>query len=163
MLSRPIYRFWVILSAIAICGLSSALSGYAQISSNENDPFCRDRVKIARQGLAGRFVTSKPNYRPSETAVFRIDNVGRISIGLIGEDFSLQRFVDGNWRIAPESPHAFSKIRLGILAPGKSGFCRVFPISSDIAPGHYRFRKIVTVRSTHKHKQLTASFHISTD
>lgn len=149
-------------SVVLVLSLSSAFSGYAQTRTSENDRFCRSRVKIAKPALSIKFVTSALNYHPGESTKFRIDNVGRISIGLIGEDFSLEHFINGRWKIAPESPRVFSKIRLGILGPGKSGFCRTFTLPTSIALGHYRFRKVVTVHSSHKPKQVTASFYIQT-
>jgi len=144
-----------------VCSFALASSGQARRSNSDGDSFCRDRIATVTSKVAVRFITNRESYSAGETAMFRIDNVGGVPIRLIGEYFSLERFADGQWRVAPESPHAFSKIRLGILEPGKSGFCRVFRIPSNIAPGHYRFRKVVTISSSHKQRRLFAGFHIT--
>jgi hypothetical protein len=165
--SRPIRRILLGSGVIAFCVVTAASSGqatasnrWAETSANESSPFCRHRVRTVSEKVAVRFLTDKSSYSPGESATFRVDNVGGTPVRPIGEYFSLERFVNGSWSLSPESRHIFSRVRLGILEPGKSGFCRRFPISSDIAPGHYRFRKIVTVQP-HKQRQLTADFHIN--
>jgi hypothetical protein len=87
-------------------------------------------------------------------------DLGTVSIGLIGEEFVFERYVEGRWTRDPASPRAFTKIRLGILSPGESGFCRSLSLPSDAPPGQYRFRKDVTVGNSERPKRLTARIGI---
>jgi hypothetical protein len=161
MFSRRLLKSSIAAVPIVLCVFTWASSGRASVSTSENSPYCHHRVRISRGGVAVQFRTNRSSYFPGEAAAFRIDNIGKVSIRLIGEVFSLERFVNGRWRVSPDSPHAFSKIRLGILEPGQSGFCRVFSIPSDIAPGGYRFRKIITISASRKQRSLFAYFHIA--
>lgn len=163
MLSRLHPVRWLTSSVVILCGLFILGSWHAKGSVSENNPFCRHRVKIVSQTFAVRFRINASSYQPGKSAVFRVDNIGRVPIGLIGEVFSLERFTDGKWRISPQSPRAFSRIRLGVLGSGKSGFCRSFTIPSDIEPGHYRFRKVVTVGLHRKRRRLFVRFHVRTN
>lgn len=157
---RKLLKFLTAWSILMACSISLCASVNARVPPNEDNPFCLRKVRIIRSRLAIRFHTRMSSYRPGETAVFRIDNVGRISIGLIGEEFELERNENGRWKKDAASPDVFSKIRLGILGPGESGFCRSFPIPSDIAQGRYRFRKDVVISSTHRRQWLIARFDI---
>ncbi len=126
----------------------------------EDFPFCRKRVKVTHSRLAVKLRTNSSVYAPGNQAVFRIDNVGTVTIALIGEPFSIERNDGNGWVTDPASPDGFTRIRLGMLEPGRSGFCRSFQIPSDMAPGHYRFRKIVGTDSKRKRLPLTVRFDL---
>jgi hypothetical protein len=158
--SRQNHQFWPLLSIIVTICTLTVFGGQARSSPGENASFCPHRVKSVSSVVALHFITNKPNYRPGETVVFRIDNVGGRSVKLISEYFSLEQFVNGRWKVSPASPHAFSKIRLGILEPGKSGFCKRFSIPDSLEAGHYRFHKTVVVSLSKKQRRLYAGFHV---
>ena len=126
----------------------------------EDHSFCRHRVKIAHNRLAVRLRTDSTVYAPGDQAVFRIDNVGTVAIALVGEPFSVERNDGSGWVKDPASPDRFTRIRLGFLKPGRSGFCRSFQIPSDMASGHYRFSKYVNAGPRHKALRLTAPFDL---
>src|SRR5262245_59291161 len=108
-------------AVLAIYAGVAISAGRASASASEDNPFCRHRVRTVTVQAAAPFLTGRSSYLPGESAVFRVDNVGGLPIRLIGEYFALERFVNGEWSVAPESPKVFSRIRLGILEPGKSG------------------------------------------
>jgi Bacterial Ig-like domain len=133
----------------------------AGANRKEDDPFCRDHVRLVKKHFAVRFRTDAAKYGAGGTAVFRLDNIGRVAAWLIGEEFAVDRYENGRWVLDPATPNGFPRIRLGVLKPGESGFCRSFSIPAEMAPGHYRFRKNVGAGSAHKRKRLTAEFRIT--
>lgn len=151
-----------LMSAIVICVAAVVLLGEAGGAAGRQVPFCRHWVKSVSNKVLVRFLIDRPTYRPREVAKFRIDNIGSVPVRLISEYFSLERLVKSGWEVSPASPHAFSKIRLGVLEPGEAGFCKAFSIPDDLPAGEYRFRKVVVIATSHKRKQLLARFHVGT-
>jgi hypothetical protein len=127
---------------------------------SEDASFCRKQVEISTPGFGAELLASKASYEPGAQAVFRIDNKGSVPVSLVGESFALERFQDGRWVKDPSSPKVFTRIRLGSLRPGKSGFCRTFEIPVEQQEGVYRFRKSVGVDNKHGGRALSATFRV---
>lgn len=126
--------------------LSLGWSGGAHADARppEDASFCRDHVRVKTKKLAAQMLTNERSYPAGEKAVFRVDNTGGVAFGLIGEAFVLERFDAGRWSRDPATPALFTRVRLGELASGRSGFCREFEIPTTQANGRYRFKKTVS-------------------
>lgn len=147
-----------LLSVALICGSAQAADRPA-----ENASFCRKRVKVNTAGFGARLRVSRTIYAPGAQAEFRIDNMGSVAISLIGEPFVLEHFENGMWLKDPSSPKAFTRIRLGALGSGRSGFCRTFEIPVEQPEGTYRFRKSVGVEGIQGRRALSAVFKVGAD
>jgi hypothetical protein len=148
----------MLLSVALFCDSAQAADRLAEDAS-----FCRKRVKVNAAGFGARLRVSRAIYAPGAQAVFRIDNMGSVAISLIGESFVLERFQNGVWLQDASSPKTFTRIRLGALGPGRSGFCRAFEIPVEQPEGTYRFRKSVGVEGKHDRRSLSAVFKVGAD
>lgn len=127
-------------------------------------------VRVMRPRTDVHLSVSAPSFHPGDDVLFRVENRGTTPIGLIGEEFSFERYSNGLWSKDPASPSAFTRQRLGLLLAGTAGFCRAFSLPSSISPGHYRISKRVmlsgireqmTLSSRGKPKILRAEFDIA--
>lgn len=77
-----------------------------------------------------------------------------------GEAFSIERFVDGAWhRDDALTPNGF--ITIGYAISGGTGYvCRNIRLPADVALGHYRFVKPVSVLGG-SDRQLSSDFYVS--
>ena len=97
-------------------------------------------VRMVRPFWRVRLGLDRGSYRPGERVLSRIENYGSTSVAY-GEDFSVQRRVDGRWRRDRElTPDGFF-LSLGILRPGLTGWCEDLRLSPSTEPGRYRILK----------------------
>lgn len=161
MKRKHVWNAWICGAVTMLCvGAGWASASDAEGRPAESSPFCRDRVKVVKSGLAARLVADAPSYLPGSNAVFRVDVVGTVPIGLIGEEFIFERYEGDGWVKDLGSPKGFTKIRLGLLEAGESGFCRSFEIPPDTSAGRYRFRKDVVGGKKKRTVRLTSVFEV---
>jgi hypothetical protein len=151
---------WLLLAFVLVCVVGVDLSGRASGMSGVKSPFCRKRVNVTERKLAAKIVTSRPSYSAGSEVIFRVDNIGTVSIGLIGEEFVIENYDGSQWVRNQATPNGFPKIRLGFLDSGQSGFCRSFQIPGDVAAGNYRVRKEVLGGQHHRRIRLMAAFGV---
>jgi hypothetical protein len=75
-----------------------------------------------------------------------------------GNDFAIDHFIDGEWKLDPITPKGFAGISIFIFG-GVTLECRIMRLPIDMAPGHYRFRKKVEV-FFHKPRTIAADFFV---
>jgi hypothetical protein len=147
-----------------ICGalIGGVSVDTAQAQPTPDDPFCSRPVSRnhEKSRVGPRLEIKAKVFTPGSAALFRVENFGTHPVGLIGEEFTYERYNGTRWVLDPASPKAFTKQRLGAVQPGKAGFCRSFVIPSDAMPGHYRFSKKVSIGSMGRRVQLTAAFDV---
>jgi hypothetical protein len=117
-------------------------------------------LRVVRPVFKARFRTTSSTYRPGEVASFWIENLGTKEVGLEGEAFVFEEFVNGRWIKAPGNPEAFYRIRLSPLSAGEAGFCRVFAIPPETVPGRYRFKKFISVVGGGGPRWLAVEFNV---
>lgn len=117
-------------------------------------------ARVVRPKSAARLVLSDPAFASGEEAIFRVENLGTLDVELFGEEFALERYDGTHWFLDPASPEAFTKPKLGTVSAGAAGFCRSFVIPTSVAPGHYRFSKMVGISGKGRRMQLTATFDV---
>lgn len=118
-------------------------------------------VRVMRPETHARLVIDNAPVQPGDEMAFRVENLGTNPIGLIGEDYVLERYWAGGWKRDPASPSAFTRQRLGPVLAGSAGFCRTFAIPSDISPGLYRISKRIATVGRSRARMLRAPFQIS--
>lgn len=79
---------------------------------------------------------------PGGTVLSRVENFGS-EIVQFGEDFRVQRFLQGRWLEQPDLLPSGWFLWLGALGAGGSGPCSSLSLPVDTPPGHYRVVKEV--------------------
>lgn len=95
---------------------------------------------------------------PGDILESRLENAGTTFLGF-GEEFAIDRFVDGAWQQDPLTPDGFIQVGF-IMGGGLKNICRNVKLPPDMATGHYRLRKRVQVLGGSR-RELVADFHVS--
>jgi len=82
------------------------------------------------------------SYAPGERVISRIENYGSTSLGY-GEDFRVERRIDGRWKKDHELTPGGFFLWLGVLRPGRSSLCSGAWLPRSTEPGRYRIVKSV--------------------
>jgi hypothetical protein len=95
---------------------------------------------------------------PGDFLESRLENAGTTFLSY-GEEFAIDRFVDGAWQQDPLTPNGFILVGF-LMGGGLADICRNLKLPSDMATGHYRLRKPVRVLGGSR-RELVADFHVS--
>lgn len=114
------------------------------------------RSARVRLGISGR------QFRPGQTVATRPEELGTDQISY-GEDFDVQKRVDGRWRPYPPMNQHFWAFWRGFAEAGGAGSCSSFTIPAGTPKGRYRVVKHVGVyvgRKSTLGVTLTAPFSV---
>lgn len=92
--------------------------------------------------LEVRISTMRRAYRPGETLLARVENVGTESVGY-GAGYSIERLTDVGWSRVGPSRTVWPRYATG-LGAGEAGECMSYAIPNDLPIGRYRFSKAIT-------------------
>jgi hypothetical protein len=170
-MSRSLQLRASILAAIGFCTMMIADSSASMSAHHSRDvKFCRGHHVVVGDASSGgnlrpkakflaHLVTNKQIFHPDETVYFRVENIGQRSIGLIGEPFSVERFVEGVWAKDPATPDGFHKVRWGRVSSGKAGPCQSVFLPSSMTSGGYRISKQISLGESKK-RRLFVEFKV---
>ncbi|MGB7587557.1 MAG: immunoglobulin-like domain-containing protein [Solirubrobacterales bacterium] len=86
---------------------------------------------------------ARQQLRVGDDLVSELENPGTTSL-FFGLGWSVDRFEAGEWKRDPVTPSGFPEVGF-VMVGGEAEECRSLEIPSNMAPGHYRFRKKVAV------------------
>jgi len=88
------------------------------------------------------------------------ENLGTTPIGS-GNDFFIERYETGQWVLDSLTPSGFAGIGVVIFG-GVAYDCHVLRLPIGVAPGHYRFHKVIELSPAHGPKRdVYADFFVS--
>lgn len=97
---------------------------------------------------------AKTRLHVGERLVWRVENRGT-TFASFGLTYSIERYQDGAWTVDPVSPDGFTLPALSI-GPGLTEECPAVKLDN---PGHYRFRKPVSIAGE-RSRELAVDFHV---
>jgi Big-like domain-containing protein len=99
-------------------------------------------LRVLDPVLEVRISTMRSTYRPGETLLARVENVGTEAVGY-GAGFAIERLTGAGWiRVGPNRT-VWPKYATG-LGAGEAGECMKYAIPNDFPIGRYRFSKAIT-------------------
>lgn len=114
--------------------------------------------RVLNRSVSVAVTLVRQDLHPGDIVESTVENRGTTWLEF-GEEFSIERFADGAWRQTALAPGGF--ITVGYAISGGSGYvCRNLRLPTDVAAGHYRFIKPVSVAGGGD-RRLSADFHIS--
>lgn len=117
-------------------------------------------LRVVRPFWQVRLGLDSRTYRPGERVRMRVENYGSRTV-TFGEDFRVERRVDGRWgRDRELTPDGFF-LGLRVLHPGEPTWCEVLYLPRSVESGYYRIVKTVGLGSAmHPERRLTAPFAV---
>jgi hypothetical protein len=114
--------------------------------------------RVLKRRAEVRLELPEQQLRPGDVLETRLENAGTTFLSF-GEEFSIDRYLDGEWQPDPLAPDGFIMVEY-VMFGGQAYVCRNVKLPSDVAPGHYRVSKRVQVDGGSR-RELVADFHVS--
>jgi hypothetical protein len=105
-----------------------------------------------------RLGLDKRKVKPGQTVLSRVENLGSVTPAY-GEDFGVQRHVNGRWVKPPKLPIGTWLAWLGATGPGEAGRCSRLKLPADFPDGRYRVIKWVN-QAAGRRVRLVAPFEV---
>ena len=119
-------------------------------------------LRVERRSWNPRLGLNGSQFQPGDRVLNRIENFGTEYIAF-GEEFRLQRYVDGAWAHRPLPGVGGWLLWLGYASAGRAGWCGSLDLPHTFPPGQYRIVKEVgrgSWPSGGRSQFLTAPFEV---
>lgn len=114
--------------------------------------------RVLKRRVDVRLELPRRDLHPGDVLETRLENAGTTFLSF-GEEFSIDRYLDGEWQRDPSFPQGFIQVGF-VMFGGQAYVCRNVKLPPDTASGGYRFSKRVEV-SGGARRELVADFHVS--